>query len=54
MADDVREWPGAESAAESFMEPLSRDYIGSRKRQSALAPIWWKHLCHLSEEPTQG
>jgi len=31
MADDVREWPGAESAAEFFMEPLSRDYIGSRK-----------------------
>ena len=31
MVDDVREWPGAESVAGSFMEPLSRDYIGSRK-----------------------
>ncbi len=31
MADDVREWRGAEFAAESFMEPLSRDYIRSRK-----------------------
>ena len=31
MADDVRERPGAESVAESFMEPHSQDYIGSRK-----------------------
>jgi len=31
MVDDVREWRGAESAAGSFMEPLTRDCIASRK-----------------------